>query len=271
MQKTPEEWKKIVKECVETEKRGEDVIEYLRGQGYIYSAESTWRNIQKRDLKRSNITNGHPDEAKGTKEVAPKVTETATAEAAPEETVNRRGRRKKAESETEILTIEDAERMDEEKEKKHERLYSVERTPDGYEVTEEAVHVKEKLPAIIDIEVSEKERRWYEENVERLHKAVIDATREQVKECINSMFDERSTAQIVIEDRKEGVRREEDRFRVMAVGSEMGKYRIVEHADGEMVEFKRTGCLEAVAMTVDGWKVFLEEMPEALKRMGVWG
>lgn len=213
MQKTPEEWKAIVKECVETEKRGEDVIAYLRGQGYIYSAESTWRNIQKRDLKRSNITNGHPDEAKGTKEVASEVTETATAEAAPEEeqkTVKRRWRRKKAESETAILTIEDAEQQDEGQERETQQL-------------------------------------------------------------VNSMFDERSTAQIVIEDRKEGVRREEDRFRVMAVGSEMGKYRIVEHADGEMVEFKRTGCLEAVAMTVDGWKAFLEEMPEALKRMGVWG
>lgn len=259
MQKTPEEWKKIVKECVETEKRGEDVIAYLRGQGYIYSAESTWRNIQKRDLKRSNITNGHPDEAKGTKEVAPDVTETATAEAAPEEeqkTVKRRGRQKKAESETEILTIEDAEQ-----ERETHQL-----------VTEKG---KEMILQCLESEKAEKEPEKKHEgravDVLDLKAAVKEMVEKQVAEYLPKRFDERSTAQIVIEDRKEGVRSEEDRFRVMAVGSEMGKYRIVEHADGEMVEFKRTGCLEAVAMTVDGWKAFLEEMPEALKRMGVWG
>lgn len=259
MQKTPEEWKKIVKECVETEKRGEDVIEYLRGQGYIYSAESTWRNIQKRDLKRSNITNGHPDEAKGTKEVAPEVTETATAEAAPEEeqkTVKRRGKQKKAESETEILTIED-----EGQERETHQL-----------VTEKG---KEMILQCLESEKAEKEPEKKHEgravDVLDLKAAVKEMVEKQVAEYLPKRFDERSTAQIVIEDRKEGVRREEDRFRVMAVGSEMGKYRIVEHADGEMVEFKRTGCLEAVAMTVDGWKAFLEEMPEALKRMGVWG
>ena len=258
MQKTPEEWKKIVKECVETEKRGEDVIAYLRGQGYIYSAESTWRNIQKRDLKRSNITNGHPDEAKGTKEVALEVTETATAEAAPEEeqkTVKRRGRRKKAESETEIPTIEDAEQ---------ERETQL--------VTEKG---KEMILQCLESGKAEKEPERKQEgravDVLDLKAAVKEMVEKQVAEYLPKRFDERSTAQIVTEDRKEGVKPAKDRFRTTAVESELGRYRIVEYTEGMHVEFKLTSRLESVAMTVDGWKVFLEEMPEALKRMGVWG
>ena len=59
--RTQEERRAIVEKCLEIEKKGGDVIGYLESEHYI-SAKSTWHNMQKYDLKRSEnqITSGRP-------------------------------------------------------------------------------------------------------------------------------------------------------------------------------------------------------------------
>lgn len=55
-----EKRERCAKEAAKIEKAGGDVIEYLRSQGYIYTTEAVWQNMQKYILKRkgSEITKG---------------------------------------------------------------------------------------------------------------------------------------------------------------------------------------------------------------------
>lgn len=59
--RTPEEREKIAEKCIQLEKEGGDILEYLRSEGYI-SPRATWRNIQREKLGRRQIdyTNGRP-------------------------------------------------------------------------------------------------------------------------------------------------------------------------------------------------------------------
>lgn len=60
--RTKEERRQIVKKCLEIEAAGGDVIAYLRDEEHYVSAKSTWHNMQKYDLGRSEnqITSGSP-------------------------------------------------------------------------------------------------------------------------------------------------------------------------------------------------------------------
>lgn len=62
--RTKEDRRRIVEKCLEIEKRGGDVIAYLRDEEHYVSAKSTWHNMQKYDLGRSEnqITSGAPSE-----------------------------------------------------------------------------------------------------------------------------------------------------------------------------------------------------------------
>ena len=59
--RTPEEREQIIKKCVEIEKAGGDVLEYLKEENFI-SPKATWYNIQKIDLGRSRFSSGRSKE-----------------------------------------------------------------------------------------------------------------------------------------------------------------------------------------------------------------
>ena len=58
-QRTPEEKKHILKNCLRIEKEGGDVLAYLASEHYVTPA-ATWHNMQKYDLRRAVILDGKP-------------------------------------------------------------------------------------------------------------------------------------------------------------------------------------------------------------------
>lgn len=56
-QRSEDERKRIVKECLRIEKAGGDVLGYLASEHYI-SPRATWCNIQKYDLHRTILSDG---------------------------------------------------------------------------------------------------------------------------------------------------------------------------------------------------------------------
>lgn len=60
-QRTEEERKRIIRECVKIEKAGGDVLAYLAGEHYVTPA-ATWHNIQRFDLHRKIFSDGRPRE-----------------------------------------------------------------------------------------------------------------------------------------------------------------------------------------------------------------
>ena len=63
--RTPEEKAEIVEHCIELERKGGDIIAYLRSQNYI-SPMATWCNIQRQYLNRKpyEYTDGRPGKGK---------------------------------------------------------------------------------------------------------------------------------------------------------------------------------------------------------------
>ena len=55
----------LARDCLRIERQNGDVLAYLKGKGYIYSTRSTWENLQRQILHRSDsgITDGKPKEA----------------------------------------------------------------------------------------------------------------------------------------------------------------------------------------------------------------
>ena len=54
----------IATRCLQIEQEGGDVLAYLKSQGYLYTTEAVWRNLQREILHRSpdKITSGRPRE-----------------------------------------------------------------------------------------------------------------------------------------------------------------------------------------------------------------
>lgn len=88
MGRSYEERQAIVRQCVKIEKRGGDVLGYLVSKGYKYSPESTWRNMQKFDLKRYTFSSGKP------RETGKAMRAEETAETKEPEMVTKTGRKK---------------------------------------------------------------------------------------------------------------------------------------------------------------------------------
>ena len=72
-QRTNDERERIVRNCVRIEKAGGDVLEYLASEHYI-SPRATWYNIQRCDLERKELTDGHPKKRRRKVELIPEGT-----------------------------------------------------------------------------------------------------------------------------------------------------------------------------------------------------
>ena len=66
MTRTEAEKFRIIRRCMEIEREGGDVLEYLKSENYV-SPRATWINFQKYELGREkhNITDGKPKQPKG--------------------------------------------------------------------------------------------------------------------------------------------------------------------------------------------------------------